>query len=151
MAGSTRKLSSQPSVVVAEQMHRLTVRRSIPDQEIDHPSAVQPAVDVIAEVDHDLVGAGSEQSCVLGDEAMDLLQQVDTTVDVTNRVYAYARRHPRRLARYEGGGRKFVRPPPEQAAQQETTRSGLGGAPHARTRPSDEFLAPHYAEGCQDV
>ena len=99
-------------------MHRLAVRQPIPDQEIDHPSAVQPAVDVVAEVDHHLVGARREQSRVLGDQAMHLLQQVDTTVDVADRVDAYAGRHPRRLACHDGGGREFVRPAAEQAAQQ---------------------------------
>jgi hypothetical protein len=115
--------------VIAEQVHRLAVRQPIPDQEIDHLSAVQPTIDVIAEVDYHLVGAWRQQSRVIRDQAMHLLQQVDATVDVAHGVYAHARRHPRRLACRERCGGKFVRPSAEQAAQQDATRSGPGDPP----------------------
>jgi hypothetical protein len=114
--------AKQPGVVIAEEMHSAKSLRPIADQQVDHPSALRPAIHVIAEVDDESVGTRSEARRVRGNQVMHLLQKIGTTVNVADRVHAEARRYPRPLASDRRHSRQTLGGAPEQAAEKPAAR-----------------------------
>ena len=80
-------------IVVAAQVNALEARQRLVEQQVDHVAAVQTAVDVIAHIDGDVMGAGRLARAVLDNVAVQPAQQVDTAVDIANRIDADAGRN----------------------------------------------------------
>ena len=88
--------------MIAEQVDRREVGQRLIDQQIDDLPALHAAIDVIADIDDQLVGAGRQLAGVFDDQAVQLGEKVGTAVHVADRIDADARRD---AGRASGRGR----------------------------------------------
>jgi hypothetical protein len=86
---------------------------------VEHLPAVEAAIDVVAEVDQQVLAGLRLRLGIFDDPRFQLAQQIDTPVDVANRIYPHAFGHARRapidLWRFVAG---FARRTLEKALEQ---------------------------------
>ena len=108
---------AQPDVVVPQQIDRGEAGQRCGQQMLDHPPALEAAVDIVAEIDHHLLQALAGRSGIGADLPLDRLQEVDPAVDVADAVDANSDREPRRVAIHQWSGGSGFPSTLEQALQ----------------------------------
>jgi hypothetical protein len=106
--------AQQPGVVIAQQVDGIEVRQRPAQQQVEDSAALQPSVDVVADVQHDLLGTRGQLVRIRGDPAVQKFEQIGAAVDVADRIDAHARRYSCRVT----ADRRCQRPGFQSAAKQ---------------------------------